>query len=155
MPGFLGEYECKLDAKSRFILPSGLKKQVPEEAGNQFVINRGFERCLILYPKNEWEKIAREVENLNDYDKEKRRFMRYFFRGATPLALDASDRLRIPQQLQKHAHIEQELMLFAYSNKIEIWDRATYEQMMDEEPEDFAQLAEKILGSASEEAKSF
>ncbi len=153
MAGFLGEFECKLDNKSRFILPSGLKKQMPEEANGHFVINRGFERCLALYPKNEWEKISKEVENLNDYDKEKRVFMRYFFRGATPLVLDASDRLRIPQQLQKHAGIQQDLILFAYSNKIEVWDRTTYEQMMDEEPEDFAELAEKILGSTASTEK--
>lgn len=149
MAGFLGEHECKLDSKSRFILPAGLKKQVPEEAEGQFVINRGFERCLVLYPKNEWEKIAAEIEKLNDYDKEKRQFKRYFFRGATPLTLDSSDRLLIPKQLQKHANINRDLILFAYSNKIEVWDNETYEQMIEEEPEDFAALAEKLMGSAA------
>ena len=147
MTGLLGEYECRLDRKNRFALPAGLKKQLPEQAQNQFVINRGFERCLVLYPHNEWEKITTEIQKLNDYDRDNRRFMRYFFRGATVLTLDGSDRLLIPQQLQKHAGIDRDLVLFAYTNKIELWDHATYEQLMEEEPEDFAALAERIMGS--------
>lgn len=149
MAGFLGEFTCRLDRKSRFILPAGLKKQIPEEANEQFVINRGFEQCLVLYPKIEWDKISAAIEKLNDYDRETRRFMRYFFRGATPLELDQSDRLLVPKQLQQHAGIQRDLTLFAYANKIELWDQATYQQMMEEEPGDFAALAERIMGSTN------
>jgi MraZ protein len=63
MTGFLGEYDCKLDPKGRIILPAGLKRQVPAEAEDTFVVNRGFEKCLVLYPKNEWEKISLEINN--------------------------------------------------------------------------------------------
>jgi MraZ protein len=154
MAGLLGEYECRLDRKGRFALPAGLKKQIPEEAQGQFVINRGIERCLVLYPANEWNKITAEIEKLNEYDRDNRRFMRYFFRGATALTLDNSDRLLIPQQLQKHAGIERDLILFAYTNKVELWDQATYEQLMEDEPEVFALLAERIMGSLNTDERN-
>ena len=150
MTNFLGEYNCKLDGKNRFILPAGLKKQIPTEAKGQFVINRGIEKCLVLYPRNEWDKITEEINKLNPYKKENRRFMRYFFRGATELQLDGSDRLLLPQQLQDYADIEKEIVLFAHTNKIEIWAKAEYEDLMTEEPEDFAELAEKVMGNATE-----
>lgn len=61
MIGFLGEYEATLDPKGRFLLPAGLKKQLPEEGANQFIINRGFEKCLTLYPIKSWEPIFEKI----------------------------------------------------------------------------------------------
>jgi MraZ protein len=65
MPSLIGEYQCKVDAKGRFMLPSGLKRQLDPAAKDQFVINRGFEGCLVLYPMNEWEKETAKFEKLN------------------------------------------------------------------------------------------
>lgn len=146
MAHFLGEYDCKLDAKGRFILPSGLKKQLPDEANGQFVINRGFEKCLVLYPQNEWDKIAAEINKLNQYVKKNRDFIRYFFRGATELALDNSDRLLLPKRLKEYAAIDKEMVLFAHTNKIEVWSKEEYDNLLSDEPEDFANLAEQVMG---------
>ena len=68
MMGFLGEFEATLDTKGRFLLPVGFKKQLPEEDNARFVINRGFEKCLSLYPMNSWEPIFDEISKLNDFD---------------------------------------------------------------------------------------
>ena len=65
MTGFLGEFEATLDAKGRFLLPAGLKKQMPEGEGNLFVINRGFEQCLALYTIKNWEPLFAEINKLN------------------------------------------------------------------------------------------
>lgn len=146
MTNLIGEFECKLDAKGRIMIPSGLVKQLPEEALNKFVINRGFEKCLVLYPKNEWEKISKEVNQLNLYNKKNRDFVRYFFRGATELAMDGTKRLLFPKKLLEYAGIEKELVLFAFSNRVEVWAKDTYEGMMTDEPEDFADLAEEVMG---------
>lgn len=148
MTNFLGEYECKLDAKGRFILPSGLKKQVPAEANGQFVVNRGFEKCLVLYPYNEWEKITKEVNKLNQFVKKNRQFVRHFFRGATEVTLDGSDRMLLPKPLKSYAEINKEMVLFAHTNKIEIWAKEAYEDLLSDEPEDFADLAEQVMGNA-------
>ena len=84
MTGFLGEYEATLDAKGRFLLPAGLKKQLAE-GELQFVINRGFEKCLTLYPMKSWEPIYAEISKLNDFDPKVREFRRYFMNGATEI----------------------------------------------------------------------
>ena len=148
MTQLLGEYNCKLDAKGRFILPSGLQKQVPAEAGNQFVVNRGFEQCLVLYPRNEWDKIAAEINKLNKFIKRNRDFIRYFFRGATEITLDGSDRILLPKHLLTYAGIQKQIVLFAHTNKIEIWHQETYDNLLSDEPEDFADLAEQVMGNA-------
>ena len=93
MTNFIGEFDCKLDAKGRLMLPSGLRKQLSPEANESFVVNRGFEKHLVLYPKNEWERISAEVNQLNRYVKKNREFIRYFYRGASELAMDAAGRL--------------------------------------------------------------
>ena len=92
MNGFLGEYEVTLDAKGRFLLPASLKKQTGEEAGS-FVINRGFEKCLGLYPMKSWEPIFEQISKLNDFDPKVRSFRRYFLNGATIMELDSAGRL--------------------------------------------------------------
>ena len=81
MIGFIGEYESTLDAKGRFLLPAGFKKQLPEEGGDKFVINRGFEKCLSLYPIKAGNHFYRD-QQLNDFDPKVRQFRRYFLNGA-------------------------------------------------------------------------
>jgi len=147
MSGFLGEYECKLDGKGRIKVPVALIRQFPVEAAGKFVINRGFEPHLVLYPKNEWEKITVDIDNLNHYNKQTREFRRFFYRGATELILDAVDRLLLPKALLEWAKIDREVILFAHTNMIEIWNKNTYNSLLSDEPEDFANLAENVMGT--------
>lgn len=149
MTSFIGEFECKLDPKGRIMLPSGLRKQLDPAANEKFVLNRGFEKCLVLYPKNEWESISSEINKLNQYVRKNREFIRYFYRGATELGLDGTGRLLLPKRLLSYAGVEKTSMLFAYSNRIEIWDKDTYEGLLTDEPEDFANLAEEVMGNKS------
>jgi MraZ protein len=142
----IGEFECRLDDKSRVILPSGLKKQISQEAQDRFVINRGFENCLVLYPMNEWKGISEEINRLNLYNRKNRDFARYFYRGATELTLDNASRLLLPKSLLSYAGIIRDVVLFAFSNRIEVWAKDRYEKLMTAEPEDFALLAEEVMG---------
>lgn len=145
MINLIGEHDCKLDGKNRILFPSGLKKQLPEAEEMKFVINRGFEQCLVLYPKSEWEKISNEVNQLNTYSKKNREFTRYFYRGASEVSLDSSNRILLPKALLTFAGIDKDIILFAYSNKIEIWDKTKYESLLTDEPDDFANLAEEVM----------
>jgi len=147
----LGEFECKIDAKGRFMLPSGLRKQLGPEDQECFVINRGFENNLTLFPQSEWLKISREVNALNLYNKKNREFVRYFFRGASEMRLDSTGRLLLPRQLISYGGIEREIVLFAYGNRIEIWARDAYEEMMASEPDDFSSLAEEVMGKVNQQ----
>ena len=139
-----------MDGKGRIKLPAALKKQLMPEAKGRFVINRGFEPCLVLYPFNEWESISAEINQLNLYVKKNREFVRYFYRGATELSLDALARILLPKRLLDYASISQELVLFAYSNRIEVWNRKQYEELLTKEPEDFSSLAEEVMGEPPE-----
>ena len=76
MISFLGEYEATLDSKGRFLLPAGLKRQIPEGESTRFVINRGFEKCLTLYPMQSWQPLYDQISTLNDFDPKVREFMR-------------------------------------------------------------------------------
>lgn len=151
MTNFIGEFECKLDVKGRLMLPAGLRKQLNPAAQERFVMNRGFEKCLVLYPKNDWEYISEEVNKLNQYVKKNRDFIRYFYRGATELGLDSTGRMLLPKRMLSYAGATKEVVLFAYSNRIELWDKATYDSLLTDEPDDFAALAEEVMGNSNKE----
>ncbi len=142
----LGEYDCKLDAKGRMRMPSGLINQLGENEKLTFVVNRGFEKCLMLYPEAVWKKISAEVNQLNLYNKKNRDFARYFYRGAQEMTMDSADRILLPKRLLDYAGIERDAILSAYNGRIEIWAKQEYDRMLDEEPTDFSDLAEDVLG---------
>lgn len=151
MIGFLGEYEATLDAKGRFLLPAGLKKQLPEEDGNAFVINRGFEKCLTMYPLSSWEPIFSNISKLNDFDPKVREFRRWFLNGAIQMDLDGAGRLLVPKNLVDHARLDKDIVLVSAVNKIEIWDKKTYQQFFDSfTPEAFSSLAAQVMNSKPE-----
>lgn len=146
MSHFLGEFDCKLDAKGRMMLPSGLRKQMPEAEKEGLVINRGFEKHLVVYTRKEWDSIMEDLSKLNQYEKKTREFIRYFTRGATELTLDAAGRVLLPKSLLDYAGIGSDVVLSSQFNKIEVWAKDAYEAQMDNEPENFANLAEEVMG---------
>ncbi len=145
----IGEYECRLDEKGRVIFPSALKKQLSQEYQEKFVINRGFEGCLVIYPMDVWNEISSSVNSLNDFVEENRRFKREFNNGANILVLDSQNRFVVPKILTPHAAIEKEVILFAFGNKIELWDKATYRRNMSMSAADYSELAQKVMGKQS------
>lgn len=138
-----------MDAKGRMKMPSQLLRQLGEAATHGFVMNRGFEPCLVLYPKAEWERITAELDTLNPYDPKNRRFVRYFFRGATEMQADSADRILIPKKLHEYAAIDKDVIVFAYLNKIEIWSPTHYDAFIEEQSEDFSELAANVMRNAS------
>jgi len=128
------------------MLPSGLKKQLSNGDQERFVINRGFEKNLTLYPESEWLKISKEINSLNLYTKKNREFVRYFFRGASEITADSTARVLLPKPLMDYAGLDKEIILFAYGNRIEIWSKELYESTLDVEPDDFSVLAEEVMG---------
>jgi len=148
MSNFLGEFDCKLDAKGRMMIPVGLKKQLPEAVSEGLVINRGFEKHLVIYTRKEWDKIVTELSQLNQYEKKAREFIRYFTRGASELTLDSAGRVLLPKALLEYAGISADVVLACQFNKIEVWAQDAYDAQMDNEPENFANLAEEVMGNA-------
>ncbi len=147
MPHFLGEFECKLDAKGRMMVPANLRKQLPEAEREGLVINRGFEKHLVVYPRKEWDLILDDLSKLNQYEKKNRDFVRYFTRGATEIVPDAAGRVLFPKTLLDYAGIGTDVVLTGNLNKIEVWAQSAYDAQLDNEPENFAKLAEEVMGN--------
>lgn len=145
MTSFLGEYEVTLDAKGRFLLPAGFKKQL-KEGENSFVLNRGMEKCLSLYPKESWNVIVEKISKLNEFDPKVRNFRRMFMGGATEVELDSAGRLLLPPSLKEHAELTKDIILAPGMDKIEIWDAVRYKKFFDQmAPETFSQLAAEVM----------
>lgn len=152
MTGFLGEFESTLDAKGRFLLPAGLKKQLPEGENTRFVINRGFEKCLTLYPMQSWEPLFARISTLNDFDPKVREFRRYFLNGATEVELDSAGRLLLPPNLKEYAALEKDIVLASAAEKIEIWSLANYKKFFESySPEDFSAIAKQVMTGNNEQ----
>lgn len=143
----IGTYECKADAKGRLMLPSAYKKQLDSVLSDGFVLKRSvFQPCLELYPKSEWDKMMQKVNKLNRFKKKNNDFIRRFTAGVKELEVDATGRILIPKDLVAFAGIKKELVLSSAINIIEIWDKAKYEKAVDEAVDDFADLAEEVMG---------
>jgi len=152
MTGFLGEFESTLDAKGRFLLPAGLKKQLPEGENTRFVINRGFEKCLTLYPRQSWEPLFARISTLNHFDPKVREFRRFFLNGATEVELDSAGRLLLPPNLKEYAVLEKDIILASAVEKIEIWSTENYKKFFESySPEDFSTIAQHVMGGNSQQ----
>lgn len=147
MISFTGEFEATVDAKGRVLFPSALRRQISPEAGDKFVMNRGFEKHLNLYPHNVWQEVTGEMSKLNLFDTDSRVFYRKFHDGATEMFLDGQGRLLLPQRLIAYAGIKKEIVFYAYANRIEIWSLAEFNKMIGDKSTDYAALAERVMGS--------
>ena len=147
MAEIIGTYECKVDVKGRLMFPSQLRAQIPSAAVEGFVIKRSiFMKCLELYPKEEWQLESKRINTLNRFKKKNVDFIRKFMAGVKTAELDKTGRILIPKDLIKYGAIKSEIVLASVVNKIEIWDRAEYEKAVDYDPDEFASLAEEVMG---------
>jgi MraZ protein len=152
MIGFIGEYEATLDSKGRFLLPAGIKKQLPEGEQPVFVINRGFEKCLSMYPIQSWKPIYETVSGLNDFDPKVREFRRYFLNGAMQIELDGAGRMLLPKSLIEHGGLDKDIILVSAMNKMEIWDKNKYQQFFETfSPESFSSLAAEVMAKKDQQ----
>ena len=154
MQGFHGEYEATVDAKGRFLLPGGLKKQLPE-GESRFILSRGFEKCLTLYPLKSWELIIAKISKLNDFDPKVRQFRRQFLGGATEIELDSAGRMLLPGTLREFAGLNKDIVLAAALDRFEIWDASKYTQLFEDfSPDAFSNLAQEVMAEKGDNNNS-
>ncbi len=142
---FTGEYECKLDAKGRMVLPAKIKVRLPESSGNQVVVMQGIEPCLVLYSVVEYKKIYSRIASLNEFNPEFRQLQRNFFRRVSEIDLDSAGRLLLPKSMIKYANLEKEVVLVGMGNRVEIWNTGQYEDYLINDNNKFSELAQKHL----------
>ncbi len=145
MTFFTSEYESKLDAKGRLVLPARIKAQLPSGEGDELVIRRGFEPCLILYPMVEFKKVFSKISGLSEFNEEYRKLQRNFFSGTATVELDANGRFVIPRNMLNYAQLEKDLILVGMGNKVEVWNPSIYEKHLIKDSSELSKLAEKYL----------
>ena len=143
MHALTGQYEVKVDGKGRLRLPTDLLRQIPEETRTKYVLNKGLDNCLRLYPINQWTSITQELNKLSYFQSKEREFLRLFYQAATQIELDGNDRVLIPKRLIEASSIKDEVVILAFHDVIEIWSSETYYNNV-KEPENFAQMADDI-----------
>ncbi len=143
----IGEYQINLDSKGRFLMPAGIKKQVADGDLRDVVINRGFEKCLVVYPTKTWEALQHKLNKLNDFNPKAREFKRLFLNGATNVELDKAGRVLLPKTLMEYAGVEKEMVLVGLGNKMELWSSEAYQEYMSTNMSGFSDLASEVAGS--------
>jgi MraZ protein len=148
MKPLIGTHECKADVKGRIMLPSSLKKQLSSVLQDGFVLKRAvFQNCLELYPITEWNELIENVNSLNRFKKKNNDFIRRFTAGVRLVELDSSGRFLIPKDLIDFAGISKDIVISSSVNIIEIWDKSSYEKVLEDSAIDFAALAEDVMGN--------
>lgn len=134
------------------MIPVTLKNQMAPVLNKGFVIKRSvFQSCLELYPMEEWNLLMQKMNKKNRFKKKNNDFIRRFSAGVKPVEIDATGRLLIPRNLVTIADIKKEVVLSSAINIIEIWDKDSYERVIDETAENFAALAEEVMGDDGDE----
>lgn len=145
MTFFTSEYECKLDAKGRLVLPARIKNGLPETSGNELVVGLGFEKCLMVYPILEFKKLYAKVAGLSEFNPDYRKLQRNFFRGNTVVELDSSGRFLIPKQMLNYAQLEKQVVVVGMGNKVELWNPELYREQLYDNQNEFSDHVQKYL----------
>lgn len=137
---FIGEHQHSLDEKGRLIIPSKFR----EDLGYEFVITKGLDNCLFVYPKKEWKVLEEKLKTLPLTNKDARAFIRFFFSGASECTLDKQGRVLIPSNLREHSQLEKEAIVIGVSTRIEIWSKEKWESYNDDDNLSYDAIAEKM-----------
>ncbi len=140
---FIGEYTYKIDDKKRLAVPVKFRDELKKKA----VITRGLDRCLFLYSFEEWQKIAEKISTLPVGQHDGRSFSRIMLSGAMEVEFDSLGRILVPDYLKEYASLKKETVVAGLYNRIEIWDKKTWE--------DYKNKTEKELGDIAERLKEF
>ena len=137
---FMGEYQHIMDDKSRVIMPSKFR----EDLGHSFIMTKGLDNCLFVYPKDEWMVLEEKLRQLPLTNKDARAFVRFFFAGATECTLDKQGRILIPGNLKEHAKLNKDAVIIGVSTRIEIWDKDEWNTYNEDDSLSYENIAEKM-----------
>ncbi|HHW02999.1 MAG TPA: division/cell wall cluster transcriptional repressor MraZ [Thermoanaerobacterales bacterium] len=137
---FMGQFQHSLDPKGRLIIPAKFR----ELLGDTFILTKGLDRCLFVYPKDEWAVLEQKLKSLPFTQKDARAFIRFFFSGAVEIEMDKQGRILIPPQLREHARIEKDIVIIGVSNRAEIWSVEEWEAYSREASASYEEIAEKL-----------
>lgn len=137
----MGEYQHSIDAKGRMIIPAKFR----DELGDRFIVTRGLDHCLFVYPQSEWKHIEEKLKSLPFTRSDARAFTRFFFSGAVEAELDKQGRVNIPATLRQYSKLNKDCVVIGVSNRVEIWSKEVWEEYYTQSEASFNEIAEKIV----------
>ena len=137
----IGEYHHNIDEKGRLIIPSKFRI----ELGEKFIITRGMEKCLFVYPMKDWNNMINELNKLSFTKKDYRTFMRMLLSGATECELDKSGRVNITNPLKNYAELLKECVVIGVNDRLEIWSENNFEDFFNSNIDNFSDIAENLF----------
>ena len=137
---FMGEYSHNIDAKGRMIVPSKFREQL----GDEFVVTKGLDGCLFVYPNEEWQNIEEKFRNVPLTSKDARKFSRFFFAGATTCEVDKQGRILIPSVLREFASLQKDVVFVGVGSRIEIWSKESWNDSISNYDDNMDEVAENM-----------
>lgn len=137
----MGEYIHTIDGKGRLIIPVKFR----DALGEQFIVTKGLDHCLFVYPRPEWETLEKKLRELPFTQPEVRSFVRFFFSGATECELDKQGRILLPANLRSYAQLEKDLVLVGVSSRVEIWSQTLWTEYSQQAENAYASAAESLV----------
>ena len=137
---FMGEYNHTIDAKGRLIVPAKFR----EILGDNFIVTKGLDGCLFVYPNDEWTRFEGKLKSLPLTNKNARQFTRFFLAGAAACEVDKQGRILLPQVLREFASLEKDVVLIGVASRIEIWSRERWDESMNTYDGDMDEVAENM-----------
>ncbi len=138
---FMGEYKHTLDSKNRMIIPAKLR----DSLGERFIMTKGLDGCLFLYPMDEWKILEEKLKSLPFTKSDARAFVRFFFSGATECELDRQGRILLPNGLKDFGKIEKEVVIIGVSTRVEIWSEEVWNGYSEEAETAYEEIAENMV----------
>lgn len=137
---FFGEARHNVDDKGRLILPAKFR----EDLGLNFVMTKGLDNCIFLFPQEEWSVMEEKLKSLPMTSRDARAFVRYFFSGAAEGELDKQGRIRIPQNLVEYAKLDKQTVIIGVGTRLEIWDQSLWDDYNNDDSLSYDQIAERM-----------
>jgi len=146
---FRGQYEHTMDAKGRVSLPARFREVLSElastsENAERVVLTRTFQKCLVLYPMEQWMNFEEKVRQLPQFDPRVQQLKRVYIAGAIECSLDSHGRVLVPQSMREFAGFERDLIWIGQLDTMELWSRSRWDSALDEAMQDPKGLAEAM-----------
>lgn len=138
---FMGEYSHTIDVKGRLIIPARFR----EGLGDRFIVTKGLDNCLFVYPQDEWGALEQKLKSLPFTRADARAFVRFFFSGAGECEVDKQGRILIPANLREYAQLSKDVVVLGVSSRVEIWSKEQWDKYNNMAAENFEEIAEKIV----------
>ncbi len=145
MATFRGSYQHSIDHKGRISIPARFRKVLSSDASDTFIILRGLEACVALYPLDEWQRMEERMRSRSFFDETNRRFLRMMSQDLNEGTLDAQGRVAIPPRLLEHAHLTKDAMVNGVVDHIEIWDPARFDEYLKNSNRSYEDMAGELL----------